>query len=572
MSVPICRALKPERPDSAGTRGRQRSGLAFWGAPATGGSVGEVTALQVTTERRLPRLSTHLRAYRRTDRAVLGGLVLLAVVLRAPNLGRSYWIDEGISVGIASHPLRQLPALLRQDGSPPLFYVLLHFWVRVLGPSEVATHLLPLVISLAVVPAAYWAGREIFDRRAGLAAAALTATNPFLNWYATETRMYTLVVVLAALGVAFAWRAARDRRPADAVAAVVTYAALLYTHDWGLYLAAGTALTLLSAAWSRHDRELALWVAGGGGAVLVLWLPWLPSFLFQAGNTAAPWAVRPQVGDFFADPASALGGTLGFVVAPLLGVGAWLCRDRIDPEHARVARVVGFIALLTSVLGFLGAQLEPSWTVRYLAVIVAPFLLAAAGALAPSPRGRTILVTACGLLVAWSLVGSLLPNPNARYAKDNMAAVAQAAGPHVHAGDVVVVTQTEQLAVAHHYLPAGLRYLTPTGPVGDPSVVDWRNIVPRLFAATPCAALSPTLDALPVGANVLEIDPVRRLGASGSAWSRAANYQVMAVDQFLAGDPALKLVGLYTPGLQPRPYAPVAGVLYEKTSTTRSCA
>jgi mannosyltransferase len=531
-----------------------------------------VTASQAATLRRPARPSTSRPPFAVGDRVIVAALALLAVALRALYLGRAYWIDEGISIGIASHRVSQLPSLLRRDGSPPLFYLILHFWMRAFGTSEVATHLLPLLFSVAAIPVAYWAGTELFDRRAGLAGAALMATNPFLNWYASETRMYTLVVLLATAGVTFAWRAARDRRLRDWAAAVAVYATLLYTHDWAIYLAAATGLVLLSAAWSGNDRTLAAWTLAGGALTLVLWAPWVPSFLYQAANTAAPWAVRPQIGDFFADPASALGGTLGFLIAPLLGIGAWLCRGGVAAEDGRVARLVGSVALLTSVLGFVGAQLEPSWTVRYLAVIVAPYLLAAAGALAPTARGRTIVVAACGLLTAWSLVGALLPNPNGRYAKDNMAAVARAVAPLLHPGDAVIVTQTEQLAVARHYLPGYLQYLTPTGPTTDPTVVDWRRIVPRLFAATPCSALSPTLDALPVGADVLEIDPVRQLGASGTAWSRAANYQVMAVDQFLAGDPALKLVGLYTPGLRPRPYAPVDGVLFQKTAPTRSCA
>ena len=209
----------------------------------------------VPADQLLPRLSGYRRtALLRRDRVVVAGLVVLAGVLRLPNLGRAYWIDEGISVGIASHPLSQLPKLLREDGSPPLFYVLLHFWVKLFGTSEAATHTLPLLISLSAIPVAYWAGRELFERRAAIWAAALMATNPFLNWYSTETRMYTLVVVLATVGLTLAIRAFRDRRPRDAAGATLVYAALLYTHDWGIYLTVVTALVLGWMAWSRRDR------------------------------------------------------------------------------------------------------------------------------------------------------------------------------------------------------------------------------------------------------------------------------------------------------------------------------
>lgn len=505
------------------------------------------------------------------DRLLVAAFTLLALALRAPNLGRAYWIDEGISVGISSHPLSQLHRLLSQDGSPPLFYVVLHFWIALFGTSEVATHTLPLLVSLAAVPVGYWCGRELFDRKAGVAAAALFATNPFLGWYSTETRMYTMVVVLASLGVTLAWRAVRDRDRRSGALAIIVGAALLYTHDWGIYIVVVTTGVLGAYALSRNDRRLAAAVAGGGAMVAVLWLPWLPTFVEQAKNTAAPWAVQPAIGDFFADPSTALGGTAGIVVVPLLVIGAVWARRQRPVAFGHAAGVIAAIGLLTTLAGFLGAQIEPSWTVRYLAVIVGPLLLAGAGALAYGRRGVSAVVAVSLILAGWSFVGLLLPNPNAPYAKSNVAAVARAVAPRLRSGDVVIVTQTEQLAVLYHYLPAGLIYLTPTGRVTDPSVVNWRNIIARLDKASPCADLQPVLGAVPLGTNILEVDPARTLGASGSAWSHAVNSQVFDDHSFLARDPDLTLIGLYNPASNPRPYSPVDAVLFHKTSQDKAC-
>ncbi len=507
----------------------------------------------------------------RRDRVTVAALVILAFALRVPNLGRAYWVDEGITIGISGHPVAQIPGLLRHDGSPPLFYVILHFWMRLFGSSEPATHMLPLLVSLIAIPVAYWAGCQLFHRSAGIAAAALVATNPFLNWYSTESRMYTLVVLLALVGVTLAWRAVRDRRPADAVGAVITYAALLYTHDWSIYLVGATGLVLLWTTWSRGDRRATGWVIAGGAATVALWLPWLPTFIFQARNTAAPWAVRPGIGDFFADPSTALAGTIGFLIVPLLAAGVWLGRRHLEPADRFTAGAVGSIALVATIAGFLGAEIEPSWTVRYLAIIVGPYLLAAGGALSVSRTGRRVLWAAIVALASWALIGSVLPNPNARYAKSNVAAVAAVVSPRLHPGDLVLITQTEQLSVAYHYLPKGLHYMTPTGPVSDPSWVNWRDIVQRLDHADPCRVLAPTIDSLPVGDSILEINPVRKLGATGSAWSRAVSSRVLADDRLLRRDPGLTPIGLYTPGLSPKPFSPVDGVLYLKTSAARAC-
>ena len=229
------------------------------------------------------------------------------------------------------------------------------------------------------------------------------------------------------------------------------------------------------------------------------------------------------------------------------------------------------IGILTALAGWLAAQVEPSWTVRYLAVVVAPLLLAAAGALAPSRPGRLVVAATCVLLAGWSAVGSLLPNPNAAYAKSNVAAIARAVAPQLAPGDVVVTTQTEQLAVLAHYLPKGLVYVTPTGPVSDPYVVDWRNIISRLRrpspaprsprASTPCPS-APTCSRSTRSASW---EPAVRPG-TGPSMARSPQ-----IDRLIATDPSLRAVGSYQEGLKPRPYSPVIGELFQRIPGANPC-
>jgi mannosyltransferase len=502
---------------------------------------------------------------------VVGAFCVVAVLLQVPTISRRYWVDESISIGIASHPLRQLPALLRLDGSPPLWYAILHFWMLAFGSSPVATHSLSLLFSVAVVPLAYWAARELFGRTQGICAAALAATNPFLGWYATENRMYTLVVGLGLVAVTLAVRAVRDRSRRDAVLAVAAYAALDYTHNWGLYLTAVTVVYLAVRAHRAGDARLRAWVVGCGTGVFALYLPWLPSFLEQAGNTAAPWAVAPGIGDLFADPSTTLGGTIGVVVAPVLALAVWWTRGRRCRGTSQAATVVTSITLATIVLGWVAAHIEPSWTVRYLAVTVGCWLLAAAGALGGTRSGRRVVVGICILLSVWSIVGALLPNPNRSYAKDNAAAVAAAAAPYLHPGDLVVVGQTEQVPVLAYYLGTRLTYLNPMGRVSDPMVVDWKHIVADLEHADACRTIEPLVAALPVGSQILEIDPLSPVGASGSAWARAAHLQVVSIDRLLGTEPSLEAVRSFTEGISPRPYSPVIGELFVKVRSQTTC-
>src|ERR1700751_1072067 len=68
--------------------------------------------------------------------ARLGWLTAISAYGRTRSLGApigQFWEDEAITTGIASHSLSAIPGILRHDGSPPLFYMLLHVWMSVFG-------------------------------------------------------------------------------------------------------------------------------------------------------------------------------------------------------------------------------------------------------------------------------------------------------------------------------------------------------------------------------------------------------------------------------------------------------
>jgi hypothetical protein len=83
--------------------------------------------------------------------AALPVLTAASVALRTGALDAGYWIDEAIAVGIASQEPGEILSLLRQDGSPPLYYLLLHAWISVGGTGEAATRSLSLAFTALAV-------------------------------------------------------------------------------------------------------------------------------------------------------------------------------------------------------------------------------------------------------------------------------------------------------------------------------------------------------------------------------------------------------------------------------------
>src|ERR1044072_4658279 len=225
--------------------------------------------------------------------AALGLLMAGSLALRMSGLESGYWIDEGVAVGVAPPSFTDIPSTLVMDGSPPLYYLLLHGWMGLFGQTEAATRALSLAFAVIAVPVAYLAGNAMLDRRAGLLAAIIIAACPFLNYYAQETRMYSLVVVLSLLASASFVLAFMRGRRGHLIGLAAWMTLLFYTHAWGMYLAFA-----MVCAWIVLWRRGRVQARDGllvGGAVLLLYAPWIPTLISQAQHTAAPWSDRPTL-------------------------------------------------------------------------------------------------------------------------------------------------------------------------------------------------------------------------------------------------------------------------------------
>ena len=428
---------------------------------------------------------------------VAGALLLATVVsvlLRTGDLQAGFWIDEGIAVGIAQHSFTEIPGLLREDGSPPLYYLLLHGWLALTGDGEAAARALSLLFAAVLVPVSWWAGNAIAGRRAGLAATAIAACCPLLSYYAQEARMYTLVALLSLIAAAAFVLAIVHGRRRHLVTLGVATVLLLYTHNWALFLVAAMTVAWVGL-WRCHR------VGGRDGAFLALavalaYAPWVPTLAFQVRHTGAPWSPAP----------SPL--VLGALLVPVV-IAA---RTTAEP-----ARLMARVAAIGIVLGWAAAQVEPSWSGRYLLVLYGPVVLAIAR------RPAWVVPVALGLL--------LIPLP----AKSNARAVAVSAGIGLRPGDVVVSTQPEQVPVLERYLPAGLVYVTPLGAPADPSVMDWRGALPRLRTGP-----APRIDLRP-GRRIVLVTPVGV--RSRAPWGREVRRRTREWRAALRAEPRLCRLG-----------------------------
>ena len=426
------------------------------------------------------------------------GLVLAGVALRLGTTS-PLWLDEALSANIASLPVGDLLDALRRDGHPPLYYLLLHGWTAVVGDGDAAVRALSTVFALAALPLLWAAARRAGGRWCAVATTVLYATSPFAIRYATETRMYSLVALLVVAG----WLAVRraEERPSlpRLVLVSLVSGALLLTHYWSLFLLGAVVGLLVWQAWrgrrtgraTAGPSRLAVAVAAGG----VLFVPWLPSFLAQAGSTGTPWGVptRPLPVLFFSlgdwgggaqGEAMFLGFSL-FLLALLALLGRPVGRGRIELDLGTrpLARAEWAVVSATLALAVVISYASGSaYASRYTSV-VHPLVILLAGLGVLVLPARSLRLAVLGVLGVVGIgFGAVSVVTDRTQAGQLAAAIEADAGP-----DDLVVYCPDQLGPGTSRLlegtPPGITF--PEG--GDPRFVDWVDYRAGIVGSDPAA-------------------------------------------------------------------------------------
>ena len=322
---------------------------------------------------------------------------------------KPFWFDETFSVEVAGLDWHNfLHVLWWREANMSLYYVLLRIWLH-LGQRPFFIRSLSALIASATIPAIYWLGSMLYDRRVGLIAAALLAFNGYDIRYAQEARSYSLFVLLATLSSGFLIAYLKEPRRRNRIGYEMCSTLAAYAHFYALLLTVAQYLAVRlrnKKKGEEQSRPEDSDAARLGRAWKAIGIAVLPLLIFVAKTGAGPirWIQRPGIHDLVRFSAHFTDGWplvyLAACLVTLFTVRKNLFERGRDWEKWRVQFL--FIWLLFPiVLTVLLSFARPVFLARYMIFCIpALLLLAAAGLASIRPGWLSAVLTASVLLLS----------------------------------------------------------------------------------------------------------------------------------------------------------------------------
>lgn len=437
-----------------------------------------------------------------TYRVGLIALVLLACGLRLYRLDvQSLWYDEGVTARVARMPVRELVRWTADDIQPPLYYLLVAGWLRLIEPwaGSLAYTLrwLSAAWGVLLVPLVAALARHLWDRRAALWAAGVTATAPVMVYYGQEARMYTLLGLWVA-GSAYAlvrWRQAGQADSRLLWGYAVAGLAALYTH----YFAAFALLAFVVYglwAWWRSDRprdELTRFLTANL-VILMGYASWLPAMLnrLQVDSSYWPGTLKPAEALWDVILHTTTGATEVMredqariaVIVLAAAVLLWLAALRRYPAAPHTGLLLALWGLLPTVLILTLAYRVPKFNPRYVLITWPVWALFVGGGLAalgnnrlrlPTVWRRAALGATLGIVLVVHGFGLVNGFANPAFAKTAWRDAIAYMYTHRQPDEAVLLVSGHAYPVFDAYVPAALgvtRYRLP-----DIEILDVRRVL-----------------------------------------------------------------------------------------------
>lgn len=161
----------------------------------------------------------------------------LFIGIRVLYLNTTLWYDEACSwySAMQSFPFGIMHNLTNIDlQHTPLYFFVLHFWMKIFGQGELALRILSLIFGILTVPLVYIVARKLTSKTIAMFSCAVVAFSPLLCLFSVEVRMYPIVVFLVMLSLNYLVDFEYKNDKKSLIRLIITNILIPYTYVGGI--------------------------------------------------------------------------------------------------------------------------------------------------------------------------------------------------------------------------------------------------------------------------------------------------------------------------------------------------
>lgn len=202
-------------------------------------------------------------------------IICIGVILRLIYINTDFWYDEACSWFSAKQdfPFGIMDNLLTLDlQHTPLYFFILHFWMKIFGDSEIAIRSLSIIFGILSLPLAYIISEKLFDKNKIISSSItiITAVSPLLVFFSVEARMYPVSVFLVLLSLNFLIDFERKKDKKSLVKLIISNLLIPYTLVGGIFYNISLAIGYSIYLFLQKKESLTLYLKGVFAEIICL--------------------------------------------------------------------------------------------------------------------------------------------------------------------------------------------------------------------------------------------------------------------------------------------------------------
>lgn len=169
--------------------------------------------------------------------------------------------DEPFSIYHAQMDIYSIIRLLSMGNNPPLFEIILHFWIKMFGISSFSVRFLPMIFSVTAVYFIYKIGIKFFNLETAILASLLYTFSSLHTGLAHETRVYSLLTMLASISMYLFFDLINSSKYWSKnwrliVCLSIVNVLLIYAHYFGFFVIVVQVLSLLCIKFENKKNVI----------------------------------------------------------------------------------------------------------------------------------------------------------------------------------------------------------------------------------------------------------------------------------------------------------------------------